>query len=512
VALSVGDTAAARRYVYAGLALADTMEAVRALRVALTTMPPRNSAEMLLVAHAARIRDPRHGEAFARRAVRSGDSSAAALSVWASALLDLHDTVTALRVLARAASQDGKDAGAAAYLRARLIVRRSPPPVARAAYLAVSARFPDDPAAPEVAYLATTIGEGAGTDSILQAIVARWPHDPWASEARFRLASRYLSRADTAAALLCYQAEVTLPGARASAARLALARLSDAAGDTAQAHSVLVAMAREDSLGYYGTAARLAAGLPEPVLAPATAAPQAPWVQGAMQQLDLLEAAGLDEEAQSLVTYTVTRPDTPPAEQLDLAEGLIQRGRVSLGIALGRRAGRALGLNNPRVLRTIYPWPGRDLIAEEAGKFGLDPYLLAGLIRQESEFEPRVVSRAGATGMMQLMPGTARLMAHQLGVMWSDPMVTIPDANVHLGAAHFAGLLRGYDGDVIPAIAAYNAGGRPVDRWIRAHGPLDPFLFVERIPYAETRGYVRAVLRNQMLYHLLYPSAPAPRG
>jgi len=123
-----------------------------------------------------------------------------------------------------------------------------------------------------------------------------------------------------------------------------------------------------------------------------------------------------------------------------------------------------------------------------------------------------VVSRAGATGMMQLMPGTARLMAHQLGVMWSDPMVTIPDANVHLGAAHFAGLLRGYDGDVIPAIAAYNAGGRPVDRWIRAHGPLDPFLFVERIPYAETRGYVRAVLRNQMLYHLLYPSAPAPRG
>jgi soluble lytic murein transglycosylase len=507
VALAARDTAAGRRFFYQALTVSDTMEVVRALHEVLVALPPRGPAELLAVARAARNRDARQAETFARRAVRGGDSSAAALLVWGGALLDLRDTATALRVLARGASAAGADAAPAAYLRARLLSRRSPPS-ARAAFLAFATRFPDDALAPEAVFLATTLGDPTGTDTLLAMIVARWPRDLWASEARFHLATRVLSRNDTAGAVAFYRAELALAGPRASAARLALARLSEAVGDSADARAALLALARDDSLGYYGAAARAAARLPDPVLVPVSAHEPAPWVQAAMVQLDLLEAASLDEEAQTLVGYLVTRPDTPPADLLDLGEALIQRNRVAPGIALGWRAARALTLNNPRVLRVIYPWPGRELIAGEAEKFGLDQYLLAGLIRQESGFEAHVVSRAGATGMMQLMPGTAKLMAHRLGVPWSDPMVTVADANVHLGAAHLAGLLRGYEGDVIPALAAYNAGGRPVDRWMRAHGPLDPFLFVERIPYAETRGYVRAVLRNQALYRLLYPPIP----
>ncbi len=78
------------------------------------------------------------------------------------------------------------------------------------------------------------------------------------------------------------------------------------------------------------------------------------------------------------------------------------------------------------------------------------------------------------------------------------------DANVHLGTAHLNQLLRQYDSAIVPSLAAYNAGGRAVSRWLRYPEARDPFLFVERIPYRETRGYVKAVMRNRALYRALY--------
>ena len=145
-------------------------------------------------------------------------------------------------------------------------------------------------------------------------------------------------------------------------------------------------------------------------------------------------------------------------------------------------------------------------IEAEANGFGADPYLLAGLIRQESSFTPDAMSRAGAQGLMQLMPPTAAGLARQLGVDWGQQLVVVPDANLHLGVAHLTALLRSYDDQLAPAIAAYNAGGRPVSRWLRYPEASDAFLWVERIPYVETRGYVRTVLRNRELYRALYPS------
>jgi soluble lytic murein transglycosylase len=83
-------------------------------------------------------------------------------------------------------------------------------------------------------------------------------------------------------------------------------------------------------------------------------------------------------------------------------------------------------------------------------------------------------------------------------------MRTVADANLHVGTTHLAGLLRRYGGDPVPAIAAYNAGGTPVGRWLRQPGVQERVLFVERITYAETQGYVRTVLRNRDLYLALY--------
>jgi soluble lytic murein transglycosylase len=85
---------------------------------------------------------------------------------------------------------------------------------------------------------------------------------------------------------------------------------------------------------------------------------------------------------------------------------------------------------------------------------------------------------------------------------------------MHLGARHLATLLKSYDGKVVPTLAAYNAGSRPVARWLRYPEAADTVQFVERIPYVETRGYIRAVLRNRSLYRALYPGLgePATQG
>jgi soluble lytic murein transglycosylase len=110
-------------------------------------------------------------------------------------------------------------------------------------------------------------------------------------------------------------------------------------------------------------------------------------------------------------------------------------------------------------------------------------------------------------GMMQLMPNVARQLAKSQNFpLWDRALLFQPDVNVQLGVIHFAGLLRRYD-HVEYALAAYNAGGSRVARWRTKSGAADPEIFVERIPYVETRDYVRIVLRNRALYRALYPSA-----
>ena len=156
------------------------------------------------------------------------------------------------------------------------------------------------------------------------------------------------------------------------------------------------------------------------------------------------------------------------------------------------------------VLRAIWLWPNRAAVEAEAAEFGIDPFLLVAIVRQESVFDVEALSRAGARGLAQLLPGTAALTARGLDVTYYPDWITVPDLNLHLGAAHLAELLRRFGGRVDAAVAAYNAGPRPVARWLERPGASDPDQFLELIPYQETRGYVRAVLRNRELYRALY--------
>jgi soluble lytic murein transglycosylase len=139
----------------------------------------------------------------------------------------------------------------------------------------------------------------------------------------------------------------------------------------------------------------------------------------------------------------------------------------------------------------------------------LDPYLVASLIRQESEFNPGAVSRADALGLMQLLPKTGRKVARELHVgRFSTDQLLAPDFNLQLGTRYFREMVDQFGGRLEYALAAYNAGSDRVQDWM-ANGVApnvvqSPEEFVESIPFTETREYVQAILRNAAIYKRLY--------
>jgi soluble lytic murein transglycosylase len=173
--------------------------------------------------------------------------------------------------------------------------------------------------------------------------------------------------------------------------------------------------------------------------------------------------------------------------------------------------GQSLRLANQAPLsqseRDLYRYPLAfwDLIQEKARERQIDPYLVLALIRQESLFDTRARSPATALGLMQLIPPTAARVARQLGLAApSQDKLFEADINLTLGTQYLKDLLQRYSNSWHKALAAYNAGEAAVDRWEREIVTEDIEEFVERIPYVETRGYVKLVLRNHRIYKRLY--------
>ena len=161
--------------------------------------------------------------------------------------------------------------------------------------------------------------------------------------------------------------------------------------------------------------------------------------------------------------------------------------------------------------KILFPQPYWSAIQQGAAKNGLDPYMVASLIRQESEFNPGAISPANAYGLMQLLPSVGRSMAKEEGIRHlSESELLNPETNIRLGTRYLKQTLDKFDGKAAYAFAAYNAGDSRVTDWqaIGKYHGMDEF--VESIPFTETREYVQAILRNESIYRELNAThAPA---
>ena len=166
-----------------------------------------------------------------------------------------------------------------------------------------------------------------------------------------------------------------------------------------------------------------------------------------------------------------------------------------------------------RFWELAFPFPYRDAISREARKHGLDPLLMAALIRQESEFDPGAVSPSGAIGLMQVMPATGRELGRRLRMKPVTPRsLHDPRVNLALGAYYLARQLELRGGSVEETLAAYNAGPTRIPLWKQWGEFREPSEFVETIPLAQTRDYVQIILRNLELYRWLYGEEAAAAG
>jgi len=153
----------------------------------------------------------------------------------------------------------------------------------------------------------------------------------------------------------------------------------------------------------------------------------------------------------------------------------------------------------------LFPRPYWSDLKKFATTNGLDPYLVASLIRQESEFNPVAVSRANAVGLMQLLPKTGKLVARQASMKrYNASQLYTPTVNLELGTRYFRGMVDQFGGSFEQALAAYNAGSDRVVEWMGQGKYRDAAEFVESIPFTETREYVQAIMRNASVYRQLY--------
>lgn len=328
-----------------------------------------------------------------------------------------------------------------------------------------------------------------------------------AGEARMRSGQIQLRRSNATAAAEVYERYLTdFPdGRRWQEAAYWAGRTRLELGDTAAGERHLRHVLTQP-IEYYAVMAAELLGEPFAVDLAEGEGPMEPgWLMEGLVRLDLLIEAGLERGAEAEVARLRDRAGDERGPKLRLAQALIDRGRTIDGINLGWSLLEDAGGWDRQILRVTYPFPYRELVRREAREWGIDPFMMAAIIRQESAFKADIVSHAGAIGLMQVMPPTGAELARAHGPEgFTRESLTRPEVNLHLGAAFFLDMSRRYD-DVLPLVlSAYNAGPTRATRWQRYPEASDPLRFTERIPFTETRGYVKNVRRNLGLYRVLY--------
>lgn len=145
----------------------------------------------------------------------------------------------------------------------------------------------------------------------------------------------------------------------------------------------------------------------------------------------------------------------------------------------------------------------KSLIKKYSKKFDVPEFLIYAVMREESRFRKEVVSGAGAVGLMQLMPKTAKYIAQRIGLKVKKEQLSFPDVNIMLGTKYLSRLLKRFEGNIFYTLAAYNGGPTNAKRWITPQ-KKDINQFIEDITFRETQNYVKRVMKTFYIYQYLY--------
>ncbi len=352
-------------------------------------------------------------------------------------------------------------------------------------------------------------------------VLRRWPDDPASWDLQWDLSRRQLLTGQWNAAQTLLQAipAERLPPPLAARQRFWLGYTQRQLGQHSAATAIWQELRRRNPGGYYGwrAALRLGEGDLQRDASGDRATPRQEnnWQPLASGETGLDRLWRLDQRTEAWESWRQRRANVPPSESPELLlEGRLRQGVGDDWTGLAQLEKAALRLKPaqcqllPQLERSLHPPRFLDLFRSAGRAQNLPMALLQGLAQQESRFTPAVRSSVGAIGLMQLMPATAAELA---GKLLSPAELEDPARNVELGSRYLSGLLRQWQGEPMLAVASYNAGPGAVQGWRADQLQRAPELWVEAIPYPETRLYVKKVLGNAWSYQQQQQQGPEPR-
>jgi len=486
----------------------DTREAIDLFDKVFTTRTP--AEELVLGRGANKSGLPDRAAAGYAKALAAGLGDVADNVAYGSVLFRLRKYPEAMTQFAKIRAPANL-AAAAQYQRARAQVALGNTEAARTTLRSITTAFPKDTSAASamllLADLATDENRDQDAKQTLVAMLKRFPTGRHATNARFRAGMISYIQGDRKAAAAQLDSLVARDSnsTEALAAQYWAGRSYAALGDKTKSRARWSSIIKSDPLSYYAVLA--AKRLDTTLVASDRSAPnyaRIPVVDSAVSRVVGLKDVGMDVEAGFENDRLFRDALANPTRMVATAHALAGGDQASRSIALGRRAIDEIG-HSPDNFRLYFPVLERETLISSSKENGLDPVLVAALIRQESNFNPQATSPVGARGLMQLMPAVGKDVAAAKGIgPWDPDLLYQPAINIKLGTAHLSGLVHKYP-DVVKTLAAYNAGESRVEKWSTKAGASDPEVFTERIPFVETRDYVRIILRNRAYYQALYP-------
>jgi len=437
---------------------------------------------------------------------------------WARASIATgRNTEAARRIGDRRFGAGGGAVAEARYLRGLALVRAGSRAAARGALDRVIRLNAGTPWAADATYLLADMESDAGSErrarDLHQSACTQARPGSFSDNACFRAGILSFALGDPRRAATAFDA---LPRRFPSSPEVMAAlywsgRAHARAGNAAVARERWTAAMQREPLSYYAvtSARRLETKNWTPAVTPGPL-PRDASIDVAMTRAARLNELGMTTEERH--EYDEVERDVAENPDLALAAGaaFLDRGQVPRAIRVGWRAvahGRARGDSaaaDERAYRIVYPMIHEAEFVARSREHRLDPALVAAVIRQESQWFPRALSVAGARGLMQVMPSVGEAIARSRNYpVWDPALLFDPHVSLELGTSHLRAALSQYS-SLPRALAAYNAGGSRVRRWAQRVGASDPELFTERIPFVETRDYVRIVQRNAELYRALY--------